>query len=296
MTDTIKITKPSKLSEIGIRSTDGNGEPVVVVQLDDEKPYNIVFDGADYIIVVAGATYPEAATRFEHPNVVAKQSRIHETRAYWPDGRKKWFSHAGVDYHFVIDKSDITLIPEKGYSYVPVEINGERYSFNVSGGTFDGWTDRVHRTAHVGIGCKVKTLKSLAEVALSVEEVHRRGITLDLTDLEDHQKRQFVEKVASYDVRKVLDSGNKIVLDDGVTFGGESKDHYIVEGKGLRQRRYIVWLGDPGHSSRGRIGYDDINYTKTAELNGIATVNPSGFNKIGAIKPYVPYHLRKEAV
>lgn len=284
------ITEPTKLSEAGIRSTDDNGEAVVVVQLEGEKPYNIVFSDEDYIIVTAGATYPEAATRFEHPNVVAKQSRIHETRAYWPDGRKKWFAHAGVDYYFVIDKSDITLIPEKGYSYVKVEINGRPYTFSVSGGTFNGWTDRVRRTAHVGIGCKVKTLKHLAESALSIEEVQRRGITLDLTDMQDHQKRQFVEKVASYDVRKTLKAGSKIVLDSGVSFGGETQDYYIMHSK--RGRKFIVELA----LGKGRIGYEDIDYTKTAELNGVPTVNPTGFNKIGNINPYIPFHLRKAAV
>ena len=197
---------------------------------------------------------------------------------------------AGVDFYFVIPKSEITLLPKKGYSYVPVEINGEKYCFNVSGGSFNGWTDTVRRTTHVGIGCKLKTLKSLAAVALSVEEVKHRGITLDLHELDFRQQAQFTEKVASYDVRKRLKAGDKVVLEGGRDFNGKRADFYILAQKTLH--RFIVWLDD--HKSiRGRLSRQDIYYTKTAELNGWPTVSASGFNKIGDI---VPYHLRKKAV
>jgi hypothetical protein len=58
------------------------------------------------------------------------------------------------------------MLPEKGYSYVPAEINGVKVKFNVSGGSGNGWTDWLHTRTTISVNHPVRDLKKIAEVAI----------------------------------------------------------------------------------------------------------------------------------
>lgn len=58
------------------------------------------------------------------------------------------------------------MIEERGYSYVPVNIGGQKYRISCSGGTHNGWTDFLTHGCSVGIFRSQKGLKTLAENAI----------------------------------------------------------------------------------------------------------------------------------
>ena len=126
--------------------TEEKGQPRIVNlaeltgRVEIEPGYHVELPDTEHFVIVAGANYPAAATHYDHPNVAARQDKVFYTRAYWPDGRKKWFQHAGTDFSFVVPRNKISLVFQKGYSYVPVVINGQTFRLSVTGGTFDGWT------------------------------------------------------------------------------------------------------------------------------------------------------------
>lgn len=229
--------------------------------------YVVLLPDTDHIVVVAGARYPDAASNFEHPAVAAKIKRVAHTRAYWPDGRKKWFAHPIVDYFFVIPKDRIELVFEEGHSYVPVNINGARYRFNVTGGGAAQWTDWVNQVAHVGIGFTLKKLKGLAEVALTVEEVKQRGIKFPIEAPDSDEDRHFTDLVAGFVCRDKLKPGDKLVIQDSHHFNiTDSKEFVIVE-RNAKRRNFHVWLIEG--ASRGKVPYSGVNWTATAKANNL---------------------------
>lgn len=150
------ITKPTLLSDCGI-----------LVTIDDKQKYNISIEQGDYLIVIAGASAGKASMNFDHPNISATKKVIHEFKHYRKGGSKFWTSRAGKNYYFVIPRDQITLLPEKGYSYIPAEINGVKVTFNVSGGGGGGvWTDFLRNITEISVNHRIKDLKKIAEVAV----------------------------------------------------------------------------------------------------------------------------------
>jgi len=136
-----------------------------------EEGYQVILPPGDHLIVVAGAHLGEPGYDFDHPNVAAKKSELFEYKHYRKGGSKFWTSKAGISFSFVIPKAQIELLPEKGYSYVPVLVHGRKCRLNVSGGTGNGgWTDFVRQVAHVGCGWTIAALRSLAAIALNPDE------------------------------------------------------------------------------------------------------------------------------
>ena len=153
--------------------------------------YRVLVAPGDHLVLVAGATYGKPAADFRHPNVVARKCEVHEFKHYRKAGSKFWTARPGVNFCLVIPKDRIEMVPEKGYSYVPVKINGQRLVLNVSGGGgcgYPGWTDWVRRVVHTSVGFPKKTLKLLADVALSPDECKAKGITFPLVAPEDSRK------------------------------------------------------------------------------------------------------------
>ena len=152
-------------------------------RVEVEPDYHVELPDTEYFILVAGGNYPAAATRYDHPNVAARQDKVFLTRSYWPNGRKRWCQHAGRDFYFVIPRDRIALVFAKGYSYVPVIVNGRTLHLNVSGGTCDdGWTDFVRQQVSVGIQFSKQKLDLLAEAALPPEEARGKA-SLELAEL-----------------------------------------------------------------------------------------------------------------
>jgi len=258
-------TKP--LSELG---TSIESNPGYIVHLPE----------TDYIIVQCGALYPEAAVRFDHPNLLTRINTIHETKTSYRNGRKQWFSHAGVEFSFAIPKSNIHLVfDEDGYSYVPVVIGGRRFRFNVSGGT-DGkiWRDRVRREAHIGIDFSIRLLNLLAEQAWTVEECKERNIVVDDDPvMDEHTFKPFNQLMRGYECRANLQVGHRIVLWEGAKFVGEkSAFSYEISEINRRRRSYLVKVPNNGY---GRLKYGDVDWAATAKLNSFASISVDTFNR-----------------
>jgi hypothetical protein len=228
--------------------TEEKGNPRIVNladltgRVDIEPGYHVELPDTDQFIIVAGANYPAAATHYDHPNVAARQDKVFFTRAYWPDGRKKWFQHAGRDFYFVIPRTSISLIFEKGYSYVPVVINGQTFRLSVTGGTFNGWTDFAGQKAHVGINATKKVLDLLAEVAVPPVDAK---VPLELEAHSDNDAANFVELVAGHLCRSRLQEGHRLVLCDGWSYEG-SQGPFIVASKPKGRQCYVANNGHGG--------------------------------------------------
>ena len=247
-------------------------------RVEIEPNYHVELPDTEHFIIVAGANYPAATTHYNHPNVAARQDKVFYTRAYWPDGRKKWFQHAGKDFYFVVPRNKISLVFEKGYSYVPVVINGQKLHLNVTGGTLDGWTDFVRQKAHIGINATKKVLDLLAEVALPPVEA---SVPLELTGLSDSDATVFIELVAGHLCRSRLQEGHRLVLHNGWNYDG-SVGPLFVASKPKGRHCYVANNGHGGHGSF-RATYKSIDWTKTAAENGFTVEGPTQENRIGPV-------------
>jgi len=156
MTMTMTTTEPKLLSECGTQ---------YIIDNSEKDHYQVNIQEGENQIVVIGFNAKKPASKFQHPNISATVKRVHEFKHYRRNS-KFWTSQAGVDHYLVIPRNKITLLPEKGYSYVKAEINGVQVTFNVSGGTMNGWTDMLGVKSHISVNHKLSDLKKLTEVAI----------------------------------------------------------------------------------------------------------------------------------
>ncbi len=249
-----------------------------------EEGYQVELPPGNHLTVVAGAHLGEPAYDFDHPNVAAKKSAVFEFKHYRSGGGKFWTAKAGIGFYFVIPKAQIELLPEKGYSYVPVLIHGRRCVLNVSGGTGNGgWTDYVRPVAHVGCGWTIAALKALAAVALSPPECLSEGITLDLEGLEDYQHQRFVQISAAVTMRTSLKPGNQVLLKEGWSYAG-SQGPLEIQSRPPRKRYFVC----KAHPMGVRVQYTAIDWIKTAEINGTAVPDPVLLSRIGTVLEPTP--------
>ena len=245
--------------------------------------YKVEIEPGDHLILVAGATYGTAAAQFQHPNLAARGCEVHEFKHYRKGGSKFWTARPGVNFYLVIPKDRIEMIPEKGYSYVPVRINGQEIKLNVSGGGgSDGWTDWVHRVAHTSVGFPQKTLKLLADVALSPAECKARGITFPLVGLDGSQKQRFIRLAAEKDAKSAIKAGSKLVVDvHACTWDSELSPLVTVAATAAGHAQQVPATDDRGHP--WRVKFSQVDWHKTAEANGIRLASPEAVNHIGPI-------------
>ena len=266
--------------------------------------YRVLIETGDHLILVAGATYGTPAANFRHPNIVARKCEVHEFKHYRKAGSKFWTARPGVSFFLVIPKDRIEMVPEQGYSYVPVKINGQKLVLNVSGGGgcgYPGWTDWVHRVVHTSVGFSKRVLKLLADVALSPDECKARGITFPLVGPDDNDKTRFIRLAAEKDVKPTIKAGSKIVVDthacswdsevspvvtvdarcEGRTYrrGKAGPDGTFCMRPTLTQK--VVATDETGH--QWRIKFSQVDWVKTAEANGIPLANPDAVNHIGPV-------------
>jgi len=249
-----------------------------------EEGYQVRLPPGDHLIVVAGAHLGKPGYNFDHPNIAAKKSELFEFKHYRKGGSKFWTSRAGISFYFVIPKAQIELLPEKGYSYVPVLIHGRKCRLNVSGGTGNGgWTDYVRQVAHVGCGWPIGALQSLAAVALGTDECRLQGINLEIEPLKDCQRAGFVETAAAVTMRTRLRSGSQVLLRDGWDYLG-SQGPFTIESRPRRKRYFVCTAG----LARVRIQYAAIDWVKTAEINGVTVPGAVLVNRIGPVSEPMP--------
>lgn len=236
----------------------------VGLKYDLEEGYSVELPEGKYLVVCAGVEYGSTASKFEHENILQVRKSVHNFRAYWPSGYKRWRSKPGIDFFFAIPKERITVIPEKGYSYVPIEIGGERFNLNVSGGG-NGvlWTDYVSQGSSIGIFTSKKKLKVVADNAIIPTDYSVGSVKV----MDEHEQEHYNRLCAYYDTKNKLQVGDKIVMLAGYTFRG-SKGPFPITHRPKRKQRFICYHNE---YSSVRIKYSEVDWLETARVNGIET-------------------------
>jgi hypothetical protein len=251
-------------------------------QFQVEDRYKVKLPPGDHLTIVAGAHFGEPAYNFDHPDIAAKKSEVFEFRHSRRNGSKFCTCKAGISFYFVLPKAQIELLPEKGYSYVPVLIQGRKCYLNVGGGTSDsGWTDVVGSVAEIGCGWKASALRSLGQIALSPGECRRRGITMGIIALDDRGRQWFAQTAAAVVVRAGLPEGRQVFLREGFSHCGSQGPFQVLSR--AHRKQYFICQGFPSHV---RVRYSAIDWGRTAEINDIAVTEPVLVNRIGqAVEP-----------
>jgi len=278
----VKMTEPKLLSECG---------SVLTVDGTAGEQYQIEIEPGDFLVVRAGAAVGKPSFRFTHPNVAASVKTIHEFKHYRHGGSKFWTAKAGMDFYFVIPRSAVKILPEKGYSYIPAEINGVKVRFNVAGGTKNGWTDWLNTCTQISVNHKVRDLNKLAEVAVKdspLGEINPKGLEpdreIEWKRLAARATQGLIEKIA----KMVAEKKAPVVK---LLPGFEDKEGKAVEvirrvkrvnlppsPEGFKRWRNeynagavkSLILGIDGHFCKVRVKVGQIDWAATAEANGIA--------------------------
>ena len=160
---------------------------------DSEKDrYQIEIDSGDFLLIEIGASVKKAGSRFTHPNIVQSVKRLYEFKHYRNNGSKFWTRQAGISHYVIIPKNLIYILPEKGYSYIKAEINGVKVTFNVSGGTRNGWTDWLGNRTSILVNHKLSDIKKLVEVAIRNPDLEK-DIDFSKMVMEERQAEQWEE-------------------------------------------------------------------------------------------------------
>lgn len=257
------------LKEIGTEFT---------MSMKREGTYHVHFPPEDYLCLVAGVKLDSAGSRFEHENICARVPRVFEFKHYHPNRGKWWSDKGGIDLYFIIPKERIEMIEEVGYSYPKIRIGDQTYNLSVSGGTFPegDWTDTVRQGSHIGVGHTKKSLRNLAENAISPVVARMRGIELIVPPLE--RQERFRELCTKKAVLNALKPGLNVMLQKGKYFDlPGNRGPFPIESVQRNRRR--IYARDRGWKIR--MQYKDIDWTATAEENEITVHVPEAFNRIG---------------
>jgi hypothetical protein len=242
-----------------------------------DADYHVQLPPGDHLLVLAGG---QENTKFDHPNLAARVPRIWEFKHYHPQRGKWWSQKAGIDLYFVVPKSEIELLPEKGYSYVPVRIGGRKFVFNVSGGSSpNGWTDYIRPQVHTQVGLPKSALKSLATVALPPKTVKELGLGFNVSMLSEEQQQTYQELAVKRDVQQA--DIKQLVLGRFFSWRGE-KGPFDVVGRSPRHREFTI----EHQGWRCRVKYSQIDWLKTAVVKEIELPSPVAMNRVGAVEEF----------
>jgi hypothetical protein len=247
------------------------GERFVVA--DD---YCVKIEQGDNLVVVVGADYGSPASLFDHPNLAGKSPHIHEFKHYRHSGSKFWTARAGMDFYFVIPKNKIEMVAEKGYSYVPVLINGLKITLNVSGCGAKDWVDWVGHVVHTHAGCTVKTLKTLAAVALHPDKCQG---SFRLREMTEREQQRFTEMAAAIDLRNTLQSQDRIILKDGC----DVQRPLFLKERPIGRKAKQMYICVTPEQFRYGVAFKHINWTATATANNYRQVIPQAENRVGEV-------------
>ena len=251
-----------------------------------DADYKVVIEAGEYLVVEVGAKAGKPVASFKHANIALTQKKLYNFRTYFKSGAKRWYVTAGVSHYFVIPRSKVTLLPEKGYSYVKAVINGVKVSFSVSGCGAGNWTDYLNTQTQISVNHKLSDVKKLAEVAV-------RGTGLEPVvskELDDSEKADWENLVAraNPDVKVAIfgmvDKGLSPVvkLASGYVFDGRGEGraeslnrgyrwHDLGDGKKTYQQDgkvKSVLLAIDGWKVWAKVG--QIDWAATAKANGLA--------------------------
>lgn len=226
--------------------------------IDLAPDYHIEIAKCDHLILRAGITLNKpAAACFSHPNVIQRVETLHWFKRQLPQGGKRWWSRAGVDFFFAVPKAQIAVSEQPGYSYVRAEVGGVSVTFNVSGGTENGWTDWVREHVSIAVNHPIRDLKRIAAAAISAAEATRLGIVIPIEPMSPEDRKAFDQAAARAALSGKLRPGMTIVLGEGYSLGGEKE--LLVERKIGRQL-----IASSRFGSSARVRYSNLDWLATA--------------------------------
>jgi hypothetical protein len=170
------------------------------------------------IVLALGFFLEHPGARFQHPNIIRSENHVFDLKKHHKGGGKSWSEKAGVVHFMSFPDDEISLIPEKGYSYVPVEIAGVRIVLNTSGGGGKEWVDWVGGSVHHALlNISLADLRKIAAVSeIPTDEIRNllQGNSSD-SDREREEKRfdaMMLKKEAKKRVPELIDKGVKLEL------------------------------------------------------------------------------------
>ncbi len=229
-----------------------------------------------------------------------------EFKYYHPRRGKWWSSKLGVFVYLAIPKDKIEVVEKAGMSYPIVKINGQEVTLSVGGGTSEnGWTDHIGNIVSTFVNMPVRKVKKLAEVALSIGDAKRAGITLEVENKkpyrwrdesdEDYEKRTIAEQEA--DRKRIQEEYAKVVCmsklkeGHGVAMHGaysfrntDFRGPFLIDRKPARKQHYIVTAVEYAGSApmRTTLYYKMIYWVGTAKLNNFDITPPVPVNRVAA--------------
>lgn len=222
------ITAPTLLSECG-----------ELVTLDKKDKYNIEIEPGNYLVISIGFTVGKPGARYTHPNIALTHKTVHDFKYYRKTGSKFWTSRAGINHILIVPRSQVKLLPEKGYSYIHAEINGAKVMFNVSGGGGGGWTDYLNTFVTICVNHKLADLKKIAEVCVRnspFEPLKAKPLTP-----EDEERWNSLSAKATPNIKekiaKMIEEGKKPVIHFLGRLSYEGNTHGIATGVGRRYKK-----------------------------------------------------------
>lgn len=233
--------------------------------------YQIAFEPGRHLVVEAGGWITAATARFRHPNVWQTRCRVYELKTYLRGGGKRWHSRAGISHTLVIPRTRILLYLEKGYSYVRVLINGVPATLNVSGGGGGTWVDYVGTRASLSLGHSRGDLVRMAEVASPPDEVAALGFTAPPAEWGPGESGRFrqlaAEAIVPGKIRALPRDGREILI-------------HLAEDYRYGLSRELKLSGIREHGRRlfcqgVMVRYHQVDWIRTAELNGITYLDPA---------------------
>lgn len=262
--------------------------------IDEKDKYYVHFPETPYLVVTAGVLATSAAAKFNHANILSRQSRLFEFKHYRAKGSKFWTSRPGVEFTFALPKSAITVIPEKLYSYVKIEIGGESFTLNVSGGSNGGeWHDSVRNGSHLCIVKSLRQLKAIAAVSYDPTAATLCGVRLEAKEMEEDGRidARYKNAIARKQQAMKLKPGANIVLSDGSSYRG-GQDGLTIDSRengvmGNPRQRYLCKWGND--TMLVRVEWKHIDWIKTAEANCITIESQEDYCR-------VPPPMKAEAV
>ena len=219
--------------------------------------YHVSVPEGPCLIIRAGAGLGSRAAAFTHPNVLEREPTVHHFKHYRSGGGKYWTSKAGVNFYFAIPKEQILLHPEPGYSYVKAQINGQEVVFNVSGGSFDGWTDFLSNPVEISVNHPVRALRKLAEAALCPKAAASQGISVQVKPLGETDRAVYEERTARQAMLPRLAAGVTVVLGRGYDHHGAKE--LRIESVSARRRM----LGCVSSYGRVLVKYGQVSWAAT---------------------------------
>ena len=232
--------------------------------LDLLPDYHVEIPPGDCLIIQAGVSIGRPAARFTHPNIIAQADVVHWFKRYTRNG-KRWSSRAGRNFYFAVPKEHIAISEKPGHSYVDGTINGVAVTFNVSGGTHNGWTDWIRETVSISVNHPRRDLLKIAEVALSPEEATRRGLSVVIEPLGEGDQKIFDEAAAKVLVLGRIKAGDTVILGEGFSWGDETELR-VEEIAGRR----ILACGR--HGGLVKVAFSQVAWVATLGKLGVSAV------------------------